>query len=353
MGAPLSLADIGMRMADLDRAADLAVANPYRNPRPVERGALRALLQDAFDGAAARILNTIPREWRETTIQTIKETEMTSEQQAHGADEAARYDVAVVGYGPTGLVAASMLGRAGYRVMVIERWPTPYGLPRLTHIDGETARIVQASGEIQRALRSAKAVDTYHYRDAAGDLLLELNWSGRACGYPAHISIYQPDIEDAVEARAKGYPNVTVLRGWEVDTLKQDEQGVTLSAHPRRGGQDAQWTDAPVNSACATSSAPMAPTASCAARLASSAATSATTSAGSTWIPRISATWARPAPSRRSTVIRRAPTCTCLSARGAPVSSCVCCPARKRPIGNRRTPAGAGCMNAMAWGRTT
>ena len=170
---------------------------------------------------------------------------MTSEQQAHGADEAARYDVAVVGYGPTGLVAASMLGRAGYRVMVIERWPTPYGLPRLTHIDGETARIVQASGEIQRALRSAKAVDTYHYRDAAGDLLLELNWSGRACGYPAHISIYQPDIEDAVEARAKGYPNVTVLRGWEVDTLKQDEQGVTLSAHPRRGGQDAQWTDAP------------------------------------------------------------------------------------------------------------
>ena len=170
---------------------------------------------------------------------------MTSEQQAHGADEAARYDVAVVGYGPTGLVAASMLGRSGYRVVVIERWPTPYGLPRLTHIDGETARIVQASGEIQRALRSAKAVDTYHYRDAAGDLLLELNWTGRACGYPAHISIYQPDIEDAVEARAKGYPNVTVLRGWEVDTLKQDEQGVTLSAHPRRGGQDAQWTDAP------------------------------------------------------------------------------------------------------------
>lgn len=43
-----------MRVADLDRAADLAVANPYRNPRPVERGALRALLQDAFDGAPPR-----------------------------------------------------------------------------------------------------------------------------------------------------------------------------------------------------------------------------------------------------------------------------------------------------------
>ncbi|WP_175853934.1 bifunctional 3-(3-hydroxy-phenyl)propionate/3-hydroxycinnamic acid hydroxylase [Burkholderia anthina] len=154
-------------------------------------------------------------------------------------------DVAIVGYGPTGLVAASMLGRAGHHVIVIERWPTPYGLPRLTHIDGETARIVQASADVDHALRNAKAVDTYHYCDANGDLLLELNWTGRACGYPAHISIYQPDIEDAIDARASGFRNVTILRGWEIDTLQQDNDGVTLSAHPWRGGQDAQWTGKP------------------------------------------------------------------------------------------------------------
>ncbi|KVA41494.1 maleylacetate reductase [Burkholderia cepacia] len=49
-GAPVSLKAIGMQEADLDRAADLAAANPYRNPRPIERDGLRALLQDAFDG---------------------------------------------------------------------------------------------------------------------------------------------------------------------------------------------------------------------------------------------------------------------------------------------------------------
>ncbi|HFT8010072.1 TPA: maleylacetate reductase [Burkholderia cenocepacia] len=49
-GAPVSLKAIGMREADLDRAADLAAANPYWNPRPIERDGLRALLQDAFDG---------------------------------------------------------------------------------------------------------------------------------------------------------------------------------------------------------------------------------------------------------------------------------------------------------------
>lgn len=55
-GAPISLKQLGMQPQDLDRAAEIACANPYWNPRPVERGALRELLQDAFDGAP-------PRQW--------------------------------------------------------------------------------------------------------------------------------------------------------------------------------------------------------------------------------------------------------------------------------------------------
>lgn len=50
-GAPIALKDIGMQATDLDRAADLAVANAYPNPRPLERAAIRALLQRAYDGA--------------------------------------------------------------------------------------------------------------------------------------------------------------------------------------------------------------------------------------------------------------------------------------------------------------
>ncbi len=49
-GAPTSLAAIGMPADGLDRAADLAVANPYPNPRPLERAAIRSLLQRAFEG---------------------------------------------------------------------------------------------------------------------------------------------------------------------------------------------------------------------------------------------------------------------------------------------------------------
>jgi alcohol dehydrogenase class IV len=50
LGAPIALKDIGMPEFGLDRAADLAVANSYWNPRPIERAGIRALLDDAFWG---------------------------------------------------------------------------------------------------------------------------------------------------------------------------------------------------------------------------------------------------------------------------------------------------------------
>ncbi|PWE31595.1 maleylacetate reductase [Pararhodobacter marinus] len=51
VGSPLSLQEVGISEADLDRAADLAVENRYSNPRPFDRADIRALLQQAWDGA--------------------------------------------------------------------------------------------------------------------------------------------------------------------------------------------------------------------------------------------------------------------------------------------------------------
>jgi maleylacetate reductase len=50
LGAPTSLMMLGMPEGGLDRAADLALADPYWNPRPVTRDALRALLESAYRG---------------------------------------------------------------------------------------------------------------------------------------------------------------------------------------------------------------------------------------------------------------------------------------------------------------
>lgn len=49
-GAPLRLADLGMDVDDLDRAADIAIRTPYDNPRSFERDDIRGLLKAAWSG---------------------------------------------------------------------------------------------------------------------------------------------------------------------------------------------------------------------------------------------------------------------------------------------------------------
>jgi alcohol dehydrogenase class IV len=51
LGVPLALKDIGMTAEGLDRATELALADPYWNPRPLEAGPIRALISRAFEGA--------------------------------------------------------------------------------------------------------------------------------------------------------------------------------------------------------------------------------------------------------------------------------------------------------------
>ena len=50
LGAPVSLQAIGMERRHLERATDLALANPYWNPRRITRDGLRDLLENAFEG---------------------------------------------------------------------------------------------------------------------------------------------------------------------------------------------------------------------------------------------------------------------------------------------------------------
>lgn len=49
--APAALAALGMPAEGIDRAADLALANPYWNPRPLDRAALADLIARAHAGA--------------------------------------------------------------------------------------------------------------------------------------------------------------------------------------------------------------------------------------------------------------------------------------------------------------
>jgi 3-(3-hydroxy-phenyl)propionate hydroxylase len=143
------------------------------------------------------------------------------------------YDVAIIGYGPAGEVLASTLGAAGVRVIVVERWPQPYPLPRLTSLDGEACRVVQATGlDLETTFADSVVLPRANFVDAAGDRLMVVNYPGKIGGWPSRVSIFQPDFERAVADKVATMPNVDLLRGWEATSLSQTDDEVTVRIEP-------------------------------------------------------------------------------------------------------------------------
>src|SRR5262245_43728546 len=110
-------------------------------------------------------------------------------------------DVAIVGFGPAGQVLASLLGRAGHRVVVFEKFATPYGLPRMSTLDGEVARLLQHTCDPLKALEGAIPQPTVELFGADGTLAATVDWSYQRAGYPSHLSLHQPNLESAMIER--------------------------------------------------------------------------------------------------------------------------------------------------------
>jgi flavoprotein hydroxylase len=132
------------------------------------------------------------------------------------------YDVAVVGCGPVGGVLATLLGRQGHRVLVVERHAAPYPLPRAVHFDHEVARILQACGLGAELPAISEPGSEYEWRNGAGQVLLR--FGGRPVGpsgWPDANMFWQPALERLIEQAARDRPTVEVRRGVRLVGLDQ------------------------------------------------------------------------------------------------------------------------------------
>ena len=138
-------------------------------------------------------------------------------------------DVVIIGYGPTGQLLSMLLARKGHRVVVVERWPNLYPLPRAVHFDHEVARILQAAGVIDDVSNITEGIDTYEWRNAAGELLLMLDWRGRgSSGWPESNMFSQPQLEAVLDAHVRASDKITVLRGWGATAFEDDGDRVRV-----------------------------------------------------------------------------------------------------------------------------
>ena len=147
------------------------------------------------------------------------------------------YEVAIVGYGPVGQMAAILLGRLSHSVGVFERWPRLYPRPRAVHYDDEIARIFQHIGIVEELRRITEPATTYEWRNARGQRLLSLDRSEPGpSGWPAATMFTQPQLEQILDQTAKAIPLVDVHQGWEVSDLADSGRQVRLAV--RRGSAE-------------------------------------------------------------------------------------------------------------------
>ncbi|MEV4675863.1 MULTISPECIES: bifunctional 3-(3-hydroxy-phenyl)propionate/3-hydroxycinnamic acid hydroxylase [Actinomadura] len=141
-------------------------------------------------------------------------------------------DVAIVGYGPTGVTAALTLAKHGASVIALERDRDIYPRARAVTINDWTMRIFQGLGIDERITRVVEPQRALRWVTYDGTEIMRVEHPPSVLGpTPRFYNIYQPLMETELRACADEHGELIDVRyGVEVTGLEQDEDGVTVTA---------------------------------------------------------------------------------------------------------------------------
>jgi 3-(3-hydroxy-phenyl)propionate hydroxylase len=141
------------------------------------------------------------------------------------------YDVAIVGFGPTGATLANLLGLLGVRTAVLERERGLVLQPRAVHFDGEIMRVFETAGLAEMLLPRIRPSGGMRYVSPSGVVMIErkpANGEG-AHGWANNYLFHQPDLENTLRAGVARFPCVDVFEGTEVTSLYPEESRVIVN----------------------------------------------------------------------------------------------------------------------------
>ncbi len=136
-------------------------------------------------------------------------------------------DVAVVGYGPVGMVISILLAQRGLSVIVVERFRERYNLPRAGHFDSETLRTFQQMGIANEIELIARPMLEWELVTADMEVLAKIKLGEGGGGWKESYLTYQPEFEAVFDARAKAL-GVRIFMGVSAVSIEQDAHGVQL-----------------------------------------------------------------------------------------------------------------------------
>lgn len=141
-------------------------------------------------------------------------------------------DVAIVGYGPTGLAAALCLGHYGIRTVVLERDRGIYQRARAVTVNDWTMRCFQSLGLDDALARDMDRTVAIRWVTYDGQQITRMDFPPSRLGkHPTSYSIYQPTMEQTLrEANKRDAAHVDIRYGMAVSAYAQDADGVTVTA---------------------------------------------------------------------------------------------------------------------------
>jgi len=140
-------------------------------------------------------------------------------------------DVAIIGYGPTGVTAALTLARGGASVIAVERDRDIYPRARAVTINDWTMRILQDLGIDERITKLIEPQRALRWVTYDGHEIMRVEHPPSTLGIkPRFFNIYQPTFEAGLRECAAEYrERVQVRYGAEVTDIDQDADGVTVT----------------------------------------------------------------------------------------------------------------------------
>ena len=162
--------------------------------------------------------------------------------QSNGAPSLPEFvPVIIIGAGPTGITAATLLGQYGIDCLVLDRHETAYPLPRAVHADDEIYRILARLGIGDEFAAHRRSGLGLRLLDPDMRVLAELERSPEpsANGFPQMNMFDQPELEAMLRANLKAYPHALFRGNVEVTGVAQSQPGrVRVSFLDRvRGGE--------------------------------------------------------------------------------------------------------------------
>ncbi|MFG1803156.1 bifunctional 3-(3-hydroxy-phenyl)propionate/3-hydroxycinnamic acid hydroxylase [Micromonospora carbonacea] len=139
--------------------------------------------------------------------------------------------VVIVGAGPTGLTAATLLAQHGVQCLVLDRWAEIYPLPRAVALDDEVHRILARLGLREEFAAISRPHRGLRLVDRSLRVLAEFPRDvtpGRH-GYPQGSLFDQPELEAILRRNLGRHDNATLRGDTEVTALTQDADGVAVS----------------------------------------------------------------------------------------------------------------------------